>query len=426
MDQVLLTDLVSIFISQMDILAVRNATDDILKNLGLIKVGDRLSLRGFCDSHQTKENDGKRKKLLEAFYSSKSQKLEKMKKKDEKKNPEKEKTVELGWKHFREKDETYAHVPMQKGGGTRRVSVPLTSNRIDIMRLLKSTFFPNGKSFYGNAEEMEFALGTFQNTQMGVTLQIKGKEVPFTIGNYIDAYLLKNVRLYLLSKKVHSYSSDESDEEEDYLKSMIDTNNFTVESTESSDYGSKKADDECSVTKALIGTTEERESLKREQDKAYELSLQADMQKRIALEREKQEAEHKRKVQEARAARVPDEPERDFITVRVRHRALGICSYRFPPNSLMSAVYDWAGSLSPDILDFILCDPMGETLLPSKEVVDKCTLLMTSAPHTPSLNDDDDIVQFQGFGPASSNSNDKTIQDGAEMDTEHREEDIEM
>ena len=69
-----------------------------------------------------------------------------------KRNPEKEKTVELGWKHFREKDETYA--PNAEGWGTRRVSVPLTSNRIDIMRLLKSTFFPNGKSFYGNAEEM--------------------------------------------------------------------------------------------------------------------------------------------------------------------------------------------------------------------------------------------------------------------------------
>ena len=81
MDQLLLTDLVSIYISQMDISEVRNAMDDILKNLGLIKVGDRLSLPlAFVSPTKQKENDGKRKKLLEVFYSSKSQKLEKMKK----------------------------------------------------------------------------------------------------------------------------------------------------------------------------------------------------------------------------------------------------------------------------------------------------------------------------------------------------------
>ena len=411
----------------MDVLAVRNATDDLLKNLGLIKAGDRLSLRGFCNSNNDKENDGKRKKLLEAFQSSKAQKLEKMNKKDEKrlKNPrkKKDKVIELGWKHFREKEGKYVYVPSSQGGGPRRVSVPLGTTRMDIMRLLKSTFFPGGKSDYGKEEEMLFALGNFQNTEMGLTLLINGKEVPFSIANYIDAYLLKNVRLYLLSKKVRSYSSDESDDEEEYLNSMIDTNDFSMESTNAaSDSGSKITDNDCSVTKVLIGTTKERESLKKEQDQAYELSLQADMQKRLALEREKQKAVHKKQVQAARAARVPDEPEEDFITIRIRHPVLGICTYRFPPKSLMSAVYDWAGSLSSDILDFTLCDPMGELLLPRQEVVGNCTLSMTATSHTPSLSDDDDIVQFHGFGSVNSNSNDETIQDV----TEHREEDIDM
>lgn len=233
----------------MDILAVQNATDDVLKNLGLIKAGDRLSLRGFCDSNQTKEKDGKRKQLLQAFHSSKAQKLEKMKKKDEKKHPkkDKEKSIKLGWKHFCEKEGKYVYVSSQKGGGPRRVTVPLATTRMDIMRLLKSTFFPGGKSYHGKEEEMLFALGSFQNTEEGVTLLINGKEVPFTIGNYIDAYLLKNVRLYLWSKKLCSYSSDESDNDE-YSKSMIDTHNFSTEYTsaasKSSDYASKTTDND--------------------------------------------------------------------------------------------------------------------------------------------------------------------------------------
>lgn len=421
----------------MDVSAILNASEDFLKDMGLCKAGDRLSLRGFCTSQRDKvqEKENKRKRLLDAFLSSKRdkfQKVERSKKKVDKINPEKEKTrkVELGWKHFRERDETYVHVPLSKGGGTRIVNVSLSSNKMEVLRLLKSKFFPGGKSIYGKEEEMEFALGNFQNAQIGVTLKIEGKEVPFTIGNYIESYSLKNVRLYLLSKLEKSYSSeDESDNEDDYSKSMTEidddfTSEFNGIGSASSDYGLKK-DDACSITKVLISTTEARAALKREQDKAYKLSLQADMQKRIALDKAEQATEHKKKVQEARAARVPNEPESDFITVRVRHPTLGLCPYRFPTNSLMSVVYDWAGSLSPDILDFTLCDPLGEVLLPSSKVVDRCTIVMTPASYTPSLSDSDNDIQFQGFGAASNNSHDKTLQVNMECE-EQGEENCEM
>lgn len=59
----------------MDISAVLNATDDVLKDMGLLTAGDRLSLRGFCSTAQEKqhkeEKESKRRRLLETFLSSK-------------------------------------------------------------------------------------------------------------------------------------------------------------------------------------------------------------------------------------------------------------------------------------------------------------------------------------------------------------------
>ena len=51
----------------------------------------------------------------------------------------------------------------------------------------------------------------------------------------------------------------------------------------------------------LMGTTEQRESLRREQDIEYELSLKADREKRIAFKMANAEAQQKKRLQEARA-----------------------------------------------------------------------------------------------------------------------------
>lgn len=37
----------------MDVSAIMNADDELLKSMGLIKAGDRLSVRGFCSSTST-------------------------------------------------------------------------------------------------------------------------------------------------------------------------------------------------------------------------------------------------------------------------------------------------------------------------------------------------------------------------------------
>ena len=136
-------------------------------------------------------------------------------------------------------------------------------------------------------------------------------------------------------------------------------------------------------SEGLIGSTsEERCSLKREQHREYKLSLEEDRQKRLSLERANTQAEQKKRVQEARAAK----PEADFVTVRVQHLAIRVCSWRFPTNSLMAAVYDWAGSFTPDIVSFALCDHLGSPFPSSRKIEDRCTIVMATAPHTPSLS----------------------------------------
>ena len=59
----------------MDVCAIMNADDELLKDMGLLKAGDRLSLRGFCRSHSQSEkkedNQSKKRRLLEAFFEKK-------------------------------------------------------------------------------------------------------------------------------------------------------------------------------------------------------------------------------------------------------------------------------------------------------------------------------------------------------------------
>lgn len=414
----------------MDISAVLNANDDVLKDMGLSTAGDRLSLHGFCSTtqemQQNKEKESKRQRLLEAYLSSKKDRSTKLvassgkqqQKKKLEREKKKSKRVQVGWKHFRDEVEDYVLVPLSKGGGSRYATLLLSSNRVDVMKLCKSIFFPNGESYYGKEEDMVFAIGNFHNEQMGVTLEVNGREVPFNIGNYMEAFKLKDVRMYLLSKKMTS-SSDESD---DGLPPMITSRDST--SSERACRAGTSTEDKQDESKGLIGTTEQRESLKREQDIEYELSLKADRQKRISLERANAEAEQKKRVQEARAARVLAEPETDFVTVRFWHPTIGVCSRKFPSNSQVAAVYDWAGSLTPDIVNFTLCDPLGTPLSPSRELEDRCTIVMATTPHTPSLSESDEDIQFMGFGDVHSSIN-TTLPD-CEPNKEEREMDTDV
>ena len=248
----------------MDVSAILNADDDCLKDMGIVKAGDRLSLRGFCTSStKLDEEDTKSKKrsLLEAFLAKKKgKKSDPIPKRTQhissshNAKPEKIKTkkVQLGWKHYKEIEEAYVLVPLAKGGGSRQVELPLSTTKRDLMKVCKTLFFPNGKSPYGKEEEMAFDLGNFKNEKIGVTIRVEGKELPFNLNNYIEVHKIKNVRLYLCSQKLFDYSSDEGDNTD--AIPTIDVDNTEEES-------------------ALIGSTEERQALMLEQDFAFEEAL---------------------------------------------------------------------------------------------------------------------------------------------------------
>jgi hypothetical protein len=153
-----------------------------------------------------------------------------------------------------------------------------------------------------------------------------------------------------------------------------------------------------SSTSLLIGTSEEQNKILEEQKHEYNMSLKAD----ISKEEEKQ---HKKRVQDARTSRVNPEPLNDYVTVKIRHPHLGVLCRRFEAHSLMSSVYDWAGSLNPDLVNFTLNDTLGFVLLPSVDVADKCTLTMVeSLVGTPSLCSSDDEINFLGFGQVLNSS----------------------
>lgn len=332
------------FFFQMDVCAIMNADDELLKDMGLSKAGDRLSLRGFCRSHSQSEkkedNQSKKRRLLEAFFDKKkgkkagpSQKFTGRSHTSKIGRSEKEKTkkVQLGWKHFKEEEEDHVLVPLSRGGGSRQVELPLSTNKYELMKTCKGLFFPDGKYIFGKEEEMTFDLANFKNEKIEVTVNIDGNELPFNINNYIDAHKVKNVKIYLLSQKRFDYDSEEDPlpvmdiksvdsgtaligltEERKALRpspvmdiKSVDSGTPFIGSTEERKALSsspvmdiKSVDSET----ALIGSTEERNALRQEQDKAYQESLNADRQKKIHQENEAAEVERRMTIQRARSA----------------------------------------------------------------------------------------------------------------------------
>ncbi|CAB3990884.1 Hypothetical predicted protein [Paramuricea clavata] len=384
----------------MDAVAITNASDELLKEMGLSKAGDRLSLK-----ERRKKNKAKSKSK-----NSTSSIKEPLKPKFKK--------VYLEWKHFKEQEQAYTLVPLVKGGGSRVVEMPLTSCKTDIYQTCKNLFFPEGNSIFGNEDDMLFSLTNFKGEKVEESIKVGREFIPFNLCNYMEAHKIRTVRLYLQSRKI-----DGSDDDDDLLSSVFDHDlnqegsligshierQSLVSRNQESSLINSTLDMQSLVSpnqeSSLIGSTLQRQSLASEQDKEYQESLKADERKAASRERENQESKRKKRIQNARADRVVPEPDDEFVTVKVRHITMGLQSRKFPKTSRMAAVYDWAGSLSPDPENFTIYH-LGVVQKPSEELSDKCTYLMVEEEHgTPGLLESDDEVQFLGFGTVSKNNN---------------------
>ena len=393
----------------MDGMAIKQSKDADLEQVGLLKKGDILAVKAFCDETSSTQSKGdkdlKKRKLLAEFLQTssgkKNDKKKKLAKEIPREKPEKKKKIQLGWKHHNNATRKYETVHLRYGGGTRSLDLPLSSDRIDIISAGSSVYFPDNECMYGNISNMRISLGDYT-----------GKEITsenFSLENYIETRKLEKVKLFILTKEYEVDTS--SDEDSDFiLENPVFQDDASKRCTSESkdlkqpnDNVSKNVSD--SILKLdekddghdnLLGSTKERESLKEQQNKEFMESLKADQSK-----------EKRRKLMQARAHRVPMEA-KDGIKVSVRHLSLGNITYSFEPSCTCYDVYNWVGSMSVTPEYFVLSTHSKE-VDPSQSETSVCNtmLYMTEKEECPPYPGDD--IYFLGYGPSTSKDRDDTI-----------------
>ena len=199
----------------MSISATAHATDKDLKDLGLLKNGDIISLKRYCqgllEDEEQKEkrrekvalledilDKNKLKRKLEAPMSDSMQLLKK-RKKGKAAEKKARKKIQLGWLHYDEKQERFIAVRQTKGGGTWDVNFTLDTTADEIIETGKTLFYPGGFSCFGDVEEMEFSLANYKQEIID-TIIVDNKVVPFTLQRYMYCTKLPKVRVYLAPK----------------------------------------------------------------------------------------------------------------------------------------------------------------------------------------------------------------------------------
>lgn len=125
----------------MDAAAIKMATDEDLEKLGLVRKGDVLALRAFCTEKSIdpkEERSEKKRKLLQILKSKLPRtKCSKANIEDAPKAMPVKKTtrkISIGWQHFDEIQNRYTLVRLNRGGGTRHISIPTDSTKDDILK----------------------------------------------------------------------------------------------------------------------------------------------------------------------------------------------------------------------------------------------------------------------------------------------------
>lgn len=364
-----------------------------------------------------------KRKLTEILEASKSRRAPgKSAKKTKVAPPGPKKTTlkfELRWKHYVE-GAGFKLKRSEQGGGVRTVDLPRDATANDCLLELKGTFFPNGLSPVGNADDMEFTLADFkcQKINMGDN---------FSPESYKKENRLHTPRLFLFSRD-KGLMSEESDNEE-LMKSPFDSSSSRDRLLNSPGQGTVNLDPVCSTSKedeslgnsakesdlsnevglarthsgddtsecsrdGLIGTSEERKELIDRLNANYQASLAVDREKRLQQEaRDQREA-----LRVSRENRVLYEPapNKPRVTVSVRHPKLGVIKRAFPTGCKVSALYDWVGSLCTDPEHFSLAFSRQGIIYPEEDIssVASSMLCMSQCEFPIPLCKDEDEVSF--------------------------------
>lgn len=436
----------------MDAMAVVEASEQDLMELGLKKRGDLISLKAHASQLLKRKNGNderqEKKRALLAICEGGSTKRTKKNKKD-KSDTERKRSIQCGWMHYDNKRGRFIPVRLDKGGGTRNLSISTETKVSNLLPQMTSIFFPDGMSVYGNISDMIIDIGNFKGDIMTASEQ--------NISEYIEKNSLTRVRLYILTK--HYLEIDSDDSETDLESAFLDckqsdcidkisplsatlsnaagsvTTSCTATVIESLQ-SSHSPTSTCTSTMPLeslaylpssnyvlsnndfdvdnlIGTSSERYELIEEQDREFRESLEADRLK----EQTKRRQESLKAARTMRVVPIPS-PEEPQVKISIRHITLGIVTRPFAIDNYVSAIYDWVGSLSLTPEHFVLKMHNTEEVSPLQPVIsfDKMVLNMSEALESPEFPDQD--VCFLGYGstnPSSSTNpsqNDDTSEDG--------------
>ena len=234
--------------------------DDSLLSAYLPLVGDRVSVRKFCQQHCQSDSGYSRK---EALFEKLRQNLKKRKAscavdgtaEEEEKcaakctgNAQKEKrNIEIGWLHGSSKD-NLCQVRKKRGGGTRKVAVSKSATRRELMDVALQYFFPDGESSqFGNLEYFVCGLTDFKHCDVGCN---------DTVGKLYETTGLPMLRFYLTTYNKIGEISEESDSNKS-VRSPAATCTFSAEVTDTEpSYGKRLIIPSATVTHSTeVSTT---------------------------------------------------------------------------------------------------------------------------------------------------------------------------
>ena len=187
----------------MDKRAILLASDDFLKDMGIVAKGDILALRAFAESHQSVEETREKRKMLlvekllgrkkrNGTNSSTTGKRSKVTSESLPATKVKIRKVRMAWQHLNPESKRYVMVRESTGGGHREMALPCDIGYSEMISTIINLFFPNGESSRGQATEMDFHLGNFK---------CEAIDECFTLSNYIANNKLTRPRIYLMSKQ---------------------------------------------------------------------------------------------------------------------------------------------------------------------------------------------------------------------------------
>ena len=196
----------------MDEGAVRAASEQHLKDLGLTEIGNIIALKAFARQRN--------KQVLRNLVADAG--TERVARK---RSISKSRTVYLGWKNYDKMKNAYCGVRESRGGGVRQHKFSCDASTEQIVNVAKKLFFPKEKSMLGELPDFQCYLGTndeqilSEDCSLEHLIQLKGFVK-------VRLYLLtkKKSRIDILQRKINVIDDNDSDPEDFVDQPLLHTN----------------------------------------------------------------------------------------------------------------------------------------------------------------------------------------------------------